>query len=872
MLLFVRGRDTSTGQTKTLDTVNGARIPIIDAPGAMTIGATSATSITVGHAAIDTTVRGWFNVGSASDATAEGDFAAGTAASGGFFYDSSALTQTIGSGTGNGITLKGNTTSKWISPSTVALLTAEDGVALNAGGSAIDMQGGDAESTGTGWGGFACIFPGLSGATATGNESVYIQGGWVGRDSTAGVHSTQPGGVAIEGGGMRPSVTSGSSHGGWIDLAATNAMNRGGATPALNGGTVRIAAGNGLDGGTDGKIEFYQGNAGSGLGGINGPLVGAISGAGWEISNWLNVGSTTSAVATGDFAAGDGVREMFYDASGASLSFTGASIIDGNSTLGIGTSSTTGVTIGHTGTASPISLLGGVHVGAPGGTAGDNELRLGSAGGGNVVINPGRIILDKFNIEPDDTQDSSLNPHISIRAKTTGVATTDFGAEIRYTLQTAAGGQQEAGNLKLVWTDASAADSAYEFHARDGGVASLVATFQGGDKKSIFGGVVDVATGIEIGSGAGTAANGDIKASDGTRFCNFTASSGTLSLGDGTATFAWTPGGATNLLRIFDGVSRELTYQHTSGVLRSSNSITSPETITAGARFYAEANGQQARFLARSTGAPTFQGDVNAGTIASPSVVGDGSIGLQLLARAYVQITAGPDTFGYQNVGNIRIVTDGTPAVGSYPSRVSILTIASGSTTQTERLRVNNAGGIYVGDVTTLEAATTIGEGDILAGDGTNEFSWDASASTLGLSGSDPILQGTEANSAIWTLQTASALVPSSAGATITASGLIPAGALPLGVVTKVVTTLGNTGGITSYSVGNSLDADKWGISSGITDTVTTDPTDFVDNALIWNNSGSAADVILTANGGTFDNTGAIRVVVTYVSLTAPTS
>lgn len=101
-------------------------------------------------------------------------------------------------------------------------------------------------------------------------------------------------------------------------------------------------------------------------------------------------------------------------------------------------------------------------------------------------------------------------------------------------------------------------------------------------------------------------------------------------------------------------------------------------------------------------------------------------------------------------------------------------------------------------------------------------------------------------------------------GATTTAVGVIPARVLVLGVTTLVTTVIG---GATSYDVGDGDDIDRW----GATITIDSNPGDFTDNTLAWNNSALASDVVLTANGGSFSS-GAVRVVVTYMSLTAPTS
>ena len=103
-----------------------------------------------------------------------------------------------------------------------------------------------------------------------------------------------------------------------------------------------------------------------------------------------------------------------------------------------------------------------------------------------------------------------------------------------------------------------------------------------------------------------------------------------------------------------------------------------------------------------------------------------------------------------------------------------------------------------------------------------------------------------------------------------TATGLIPAGALPLGVTTYVLTPISGAG-VTGYNVGDASDGDRWGAGLPLAATTQSDPTDYTDNTLSFNASASAADVILTGVGGT-PTAGTVRVTLAYLSLTAPTS
>jgi hypothetical protein len=99
------------------------------------------------------------------------------------------------------------------------------------------------------------------------------------------------------------------------------------------------------------------------------------------------------------------------------------------------------------------------------------------------------------------------------------------------------------------------------------------------------------------------------------------------------------------------------------------------------------------------------------------------------------------------------------------------------------------------------------------------------------------------------------------AGATITLTGLIPDGAVVMGVTTKVTTAL--TGGVTGYQVGTAADADRWGVAATATIGTTTDNRDWTNGTIECFTA--ATDVILTANGASFSGTGVIYVSIQYL-------
>lgn len=112
----------------------------------------------------------------------------------------------------------------------------------------------------------------------------------------------------------------------------------------------------------------------------------------------------------------------------------------------------------------------------------------------------------------------------------------------------------------------------------------------------------------------------------------------------------------------------------------------------------------------------------------------------------------------------------------------------------------------------------------------------------------------------IYTTKTTLASV---SGATVTATNLIPDGAIVVGVTTKVTVSLGTGGGTTGYQVGDGTDPDRWGQIVGTTAGTSTDNTNWTATtvqAFIAANS-----VVITADGGNFNGTGSIEVSVQYL-------
>jgi hypothetical protein len=103
-------------------------------------------------------------------------------------------------------------------------------------------------------------------------------------------------------------------------------------------------------------------------------------------------------------------------------------------------------------------------------------------------------------------------------------------------------------------------------------------------------------------------------------------------------------------------------------------------------------------------------------------------------------------------------------------------------------------------------------------------------------------------------------------GATATATNLIPAGSVVIGVTVRVTTTIT---GATSFEIGDGTDPDRWGTTIAVTSgTTTTNANTTITTVPIY---AAATSVVLTANGGNF-TAGAVKVTVHYISLTAATS
>jgi hypothetical protein len=113
-------------------------------------------------------------------------------------------------------------------------------------------------------------------------------------------------------------------------------------------------------------------------------------------------------------------------------------------------------------------------------------------------------------------------------------------------------------------------------------------------------------------------------------------------------------------------------------------------------------------------------------------------------------------------------------------------------------------------------------------------------------------------------IATARTTLSAVSGASVTATGLIPAGAVVMGVTSKVTTALGTANGTTGYQVGTAADPDRWGAITGTAAGTTSDNRNWTAGTIEC--FPAATNVIVTATGGNFNGTGVIYLSVQYMA------
>jgi hypothetical protein len=142
---------------------------------------------------------------------------------------------------------------------------------------------------------------------------------------------------------------------------------------------------------------------------------------------------------------------------------------------------------------------------------------------------------------------------------------------------------------------------------------------------------------------------------------------------------------------------------------------------------------------------------------------------------------------------------------------------------------------------------------------------------TVGSSGGAGTFKVSGANAQTTNIQQSTVVVTTTAAATATATNLIPAGSMVVGVTCRNTTAVTGDAGFTGYSIGDGSDVDRWGANVNPAINETTDLTDCtITSPAIY---AAATSVVLTQIGGSrFDADKTIRVTVHYLSLTAPTT
>ncbi len=185
-------------------------------------------------------------------------------------------------------------------------------------------------------------------------------------------------------------------------------------------------------------------------------------------------------------------------------------------------------------------------------------------------------------------------------------------------------------------------------------------------------------------------------------------------------------------------------------------------------------------------------------------------------------------------------------------------------------LKTPENAGVFTIDINATETLTIAGSLNVEADSNINQdVTTDATPTFAGITTTGTHSE-VQTNGATINTKSAMSELTSVSGATVTASSLIPAGANVIGVTTRITTSLGTGNGTAGYAIGDGVDADVWGSISGTSSGTTSTHADYTTNSALGVFT-SANNIVLTAVGGNFNGTGAIRIVVFYQDVTAPT-
>jgi hypothetical protein len=167
-----------------------------------------------------------------------------------------------------------------------------------------------------------------------------------------------------------------------------------------------------------------------------------------------------------------------------------------------------------------------------------------------------------------------------------------------------------------------------------------------------------------------------------------------------------------------------------------------------------------------------------------------------------------------------------------------------------------NVGGQVSALATTASNNTTTGALVVTGGVGVAGAINAGAASSI--AGNLTLLSG---NGASTIMGIASALLATTSGSSVSATDLIPANCVVLGVSARVIAEVT---GATDFDIGDGSTVDMFGDGIAVAaGTVSADP-------IVPEPYAAATDVVLTANGGNF-TAGSVRVSVHYIAISAPT-
>ena len=306
----------------------------------------------------------------------------------------------------------------------------------------------------------------------------------------------------------------------------------------------------------------------------------------------------------------------------------------------------------------------------------------------------------------------------------------------------------------------------------------------------------------------------------------------------GANTIATITGGSAGVVLTLLFVDALVTITDTDAATASTINLKAPFVSTAGGSLQLIHNGTKWFEVGRSGCLPLEGGTltgaviVPAGTVAAPSVaIQDSNDGFYEVADGQIGVSiAGTNT--------------ATFAAGSLTSAQPVIVPAG--TVAAPGLAISDANdGLY-----------EVSDGVIgvsIAGAQVSQFA-----------ATGPSVTG--ANGSFLNIKTATAALTGLSGATATATTLIPAGSLVLGLSARVTTLIETS---TSFDIGDGTDVYRFGDDVAVAANTTTTLANWtVTTPPIY---AAATSVVLTANGGAF-SAGAVRLALTYIDLTAPTS